>query len=131
MIKNFSDDKKRNGEIYVITENNIKKFTINFTPKGKDYMKKNIKEWKKADLSTDFHSDLIDEENKHVCEIIKPEIIICGGRIDGSLFLFDLKKNKAIGTFQRHNHTIIKLKNFYDDKLLSIDSKGIVNIFEM
>lgn len=131
MIKNFSDDKKRNGEIYVITENNIKKFTINFTSKGKDYMKKNMKEWKKADLSADFYSDLIDEENKHVCEMIKPEIIICGGRIDGSLFLFDLKKNKTIGTFQRHNHTIIELKNFYDDKLLSIDSKGIVNIFEM
>lgn len=98
MIKNFSDGKK-NSDIYVITENNITKFLININSKGKDYVKKIIKEWKKIDLSADFYSDLNDEEYKHVCEMIKPEIIICGGRIDGSLFLFDLKKSKVIGTF--------------------------------
>lgn len=42
--------------------------------------------------------------------MLRSDLIICGGRKDGTLFLFDIKRNKEIGCISKHSSTIIDLK---------------------
>lgn len=131
LIKNFRDAKRNNGDIYIITKSGVAKYNLSISSSGKDYQKKLVKQWKRAEMPSELNSDLCDEEHKHICEMIQPEILICGGRIDGSLFLFDLKKSKTIGTLQKHQHLVINLKAFKKNRLISVDCQGIINIFEI
>lgn len=82
-------------------------------------------------MSYEFNSEIIDDQYKHVCEMLRSDLIICGGRKDGTLFLFDIKRNKEIGCISKHSSTIIDLKSSENNLVISVDIKGVVNIFKV
>lgn len=62
--------------------------------------------------------------------MLKSDLIVCGGRKDGSLFFFDLKRSKEIGCIVKHSSTVIDLK-FSEQLFLTVDIFGIVNLFQV
>lgn len=60
--------------------------------------------------------------------MLRQEILIYGGRIDGSIFIFDTSKMRDIGVIKKHDSTIVELKQTGQNVLISVDKMGTVKI---